>query len=106
MSSVAGFTIDSTGPDAQGVAQSANNITVGMNAVALVDGLQVERSDNNFGDVVQGVSINILSAQQVGEPAMIFTVQADQEAMKGRVQGFIDEYNKIIDFVNTQNAYS
>jgi flagellar hook-associated protein 2 len=106
VSTVAGFTIDATGPDAQGVAQSANNITVGMNAVALVDGLQVERSDNDFGDVVQGVSINILSAQQVGEPAMIFTVQADQEAMKGRVQGFVDEYNKIIDFVNTQNAYS
>jgi len=105
-SSVAGLTIDSTGPDAMGVAQSASNITVGTNAIALVDGLQVERSDNDFGDVIEGVTIDILSAQAAGEAPLIFTVEADQEAMKGRVQGFVDKYNEVIDFINAQSAYS
>lgn len=94
---IAGLTID-------GQAGSSNNITVGSNAVAVIDGLTVERSDNDFGDVIAGLSIDILSANQ-GQ-AMTFTVEPDREAIKGRVQELADAYNAVIDFVNEQNEYS
>ena len=102
--SIAGLTIDTTGPDGNGQAQSTNNITVGSNAVALIDGLTVERSDNDFSDVIAGISIDILSSNQ-GQ-AMTFTVEPDREAIKGRVQELVDAYNAVIDFVNQQNEYT
>jgi flagellar hook-associated protein 2 len=102
--SIAGLTIDTTGPDGNGVAQSQNNITVGNNAIALVDGLQVERTDNDFSDVVVGVSIDVLSAN-AGQQ-MTFTVEPDREAIKGRITELADAYNAVVDFVNEQSAYS
>ncbi len=102
--SIAGLTIDTTGPNPNGDAQSENNITVGKNAIALVDGLQVERTDNDFSDVIVGVSIDVLSANPGQQ--MTFTVEPDREAIKGRVTELVDSYNAVIDFVNEQSKYS
>jgi flagellar hook-associated protein 2 len=103
-SSVAGLTIDGTGPDVDGNPLSANNVAVGMNAVALVDGLRIERSSNEFGDVLPGVGIQVLSAND-GEP-ITFTVAADTEAIQAKVQALVDAYNDVISFINEQNEYS
>ena len=58
-SSIAGLAIDGTGPDSGGVAQSANNLVVGSNALAVVDGLTVERTTNELEGVLTGVSIDL-----------------------------------------------
>lgn len=103
-STVAGLSIDGTGPDGSGVAQSANNVTVGSNAVAIIDGLQVERSDNDFNGVVAGVDITVLSSDVGSE--ISFSVEADTESVKAKLQEFVDAYNEVISFANAQNAYS
>ena len=103
-STVAGLSIDGTGPDANGQALSASNITVGSNAVAIIDGLQVERSDNEFNNVVQGIDITVLSADVGTE--ISFSVEADKESIKAKVQEFVDAYNNVINFANAQNTYS
>ena len=96
-SSFAGLTIDSTvgGPD---------NVAVGSNAIARVDGLLVERSTNEFSGVVEGVSFEAIATTD-GLP-ISFSVSADVEAVRQGVQEFIDAYNRIVDFANTQNTYS
>jgi flagellar hook-associated protein 2 len=101
--SVAGLTLDSTPPDPQGLPGSRNNIVVGSNAVALIDGLVVTRSDNDFSDVVAGVSISLLEA----DPAttVTFTVEPDKTAIKKGVQDFVDAFNAVVDFVKKQNTY-
>jgi flagellar hook-associated protein 2 len=103
-SGVAGLSIAWVAPDASGNAQSANNLTVGANARAVIDGLAVERSSNDFDDVIDGVSIALLRA----DPArtLTFTVGADAEAIQGRIQGFVDAYNAVIDFVRAEQRYS
>jgi len=103
-STVAGLTIDGTPPDPSGNALSQNNITVGMNAMALVDGLQVTRSDNDFSGVVEGVGITVTKADP--DTTISFTVDPDKEAIKTGVQDFIDQYNAVIDFINGQSKYS
>lgn len=100
-STITGLTIDGTGPDPAGNPLSANNIVVGNNAVALIDGLTVERSSNEFNDVIEGVSITAIAVD-----ATTFTVSTDKEAIKSHVQDFVDAYNRVIDFVNGQNSYS
>ncbi len=103
-STIAGLTIDGTGPDGDGVAQSSNNITVGTNAQAIIDGLTVERTTNEFTDVIEGVTINLEAADPAEE--ISFTVAADTETIKGKLNTFVDAYNEIINFINQQNEYS
>lgn len=102
-STVAGLSINGAPPNGSGVAQSANNISVGRNAVAIVDGLRVERTDNDFDDVIAGVSISVLDAD-LGTTVQ-FTVESDKTAIKGRVKEFVDAYNDVIKFVRDQNKY-
>lgn len=101
---VGGLSIDTTGPDANGVAQSANNITVGANAVATIDGLTVTRDTNEFNDVIPGVDITLQSLTEEGP--ISFSVEPNTAAIKDGIQQFVDAYNAVIDFVNTQNSYS
>ena len=97
-SSVVGLTL--ADPNVGGT----SNVTVGSNASAMVDGILVERTDNDFSDVIQGVSISLLSADPANE--MTFTVTADKEAIKTKIQEFVDAYNEVINFVNAQNTYN
>jgi len=103
-STVTGLTIDGTAPDVDGNPQSANNVVVGSNAVAIIDGLTVERQGNLFGGVIQGVTIDALSTN-VGDP-ISFTVGADQELIKEKIQDLIDAYNEVNSFINKQNTYT
>lgn len=102
-STVAGLVVDGTGPDANGVAQSTNNISVGLNAVAIIDGLTVERTSNDFSDVIAGVSISLLDAQP-GTTAQ-FTVEPDKAAVKGKIKEFVNAYNEVTKFISKQNSY-
>lgn len=103
-SNITGLGFDASPPDANGNPTSANHISVGNNAIAVIDGLQVERSTNNFSDVVEGVTINALAA----DPAKTinFTVSPDSEKVKEGVQELVDSYNEIIRFINEQNQFS
>ncbi|MBK7878550.1 MAG: flagellar filament capping protein FliD [Planctomycetes bacterium] len=104
VSTVGGLTIDWVAPDGQGAAQSTDNITVGSNAVAEIDGLLVERETNEFGDVLAGISITATAADP--NKTITFTVEADHTAIKKKVKEFVDSYNKVISFVNAQSTYT
>lgn len=103
-STVTDLTIDGAEPDGQGLAQSVNNITVGLDAFAIVDGLEIQRSTNDFTDVIQGVSFTV----QAEDPSLqiTFTAQPDKAEIKSKVQGLVDAYNAVVSYVNTQNTYS
>lgn len=103
-SSVAALTIDATGPNGQGVAQSSNNLTVGNNAIAVIDGLQVERAGNDFSDVLAGVSISALSADPLKTTS--FTVEPNKESIKTKLKDFVEAFNKVMTFIHDQNKYS
>lgn len=100
---ITGLGIDGTGPDSEGVSQSANNITVGTNAVAMIDGLRVERSENSFNGVINGVDIDAISADP--NKQIQFTVEADTEVVKTQMKDFVDAYNEVLTFINGQNSY-
>lgn len=102
-SNVTGLTINSAAPNGSGVAQSPNNITVGQNAIAVVDGLTVERSTNEFTDVIAGVTFTAQSADPLTQ--ITFSAEPNKPAVKKKVQDLVDSYNAIINFTNTQNTY-
>lgn len=95
------LSIDNSPPDAQGESTSANNITVGNNAIALVDGLRVERSSNDFSDIFPGISLEL-----VGLGTTTFGVEPDRATMKSQMEEFIEAYNDVIDFINEENTFT
>lgn len=104
VNTVAGLSIDTTGPDSNGVAQSANNITAGNDAVAVIDGLTVTRDTNQFNDVIAGLSITAQTADP--NTTLTVSVTADTGAIKTKINDFVTAYNALVDFVNAQNTYT
>lgn len=96
-SSVAGLTLDGTigGP---------NHVAQASNAVVVLDGITIERTTNSFDDVLEGVTIDLLSA----DPSQEVTIQvgADNEAITERIQDLVDSYNEVVGFINEQNNYT
>ncbi len=102
---IAGLSITYSAPDANGDPTSANNLTVGNNAQAIIDDLQFERSSNDFSDVFTGLEINLLSTTPANTP-ITFTVDSDKEAIRENIDTFISAYNDVVGFINTQSTYT
>lgn len=79
-------------------------LTDASNAVAIVDGLRVERSTNVFDGVVEGLSFTAQS--ETGASSISFSVATDVESTKETLQEFIDSYNAVVGFISDQNEYS
>ncbi len=81
---------------------SLERIAQASNAVAVVDGLEIERSDNVFDAVVPGLSFTA-TGTTFGE--MTFSVEVDNEGVKENVKSFIDAYNAVTSFLGTQSEF-
>jgi len=97
------FQITGLTTDIAGLGATAT-LSTAADAIAVIDGLTVRREDNDFSDVIPGVSIQVESVSAFGEAT--FTVGADVDAIKGKISDFVDAYNEVIDFVNAQNTYT
>jgi flagellar hook-associated protein 2 len=82
----------------------ATRVSTAVNARVVIDGLTVERSGNLFSDVLPGVSFTV-SRTTVGAP-LSFTVAVDPSGIRDNVQGFVDAYNDVVEFINRQNTFS
>jgi flagellar hook-associated protein 2 len=79
-------------------------LTTAQNAIAEVDGLTVNRDSNVFADVVDGITFTAEAAD--ASKTISFTAAIDSEGIKSKLQGFVDAYNAVIAFTNTQNTYT
>lgn len=80
-----------------------DQIVKATNASIVVDGLTIERASNQFTGVLPGVDIDVLATTAGVES---FTIDTDKDAIKAELQGFVDAYNDVIDFIEKQNTYS
>ncbi len=78
-----------------------SQLTAASNAVAVVDGLTVQRSSNVFSDVLPGIAFTVAAVDTT-----TFTVDLDVEGMKENVKGFVDAFNEVMTFINDQNRFS
>ena len=78
-------------------------VTAASNAAVKLDGIDIVRSSNVFSDVLAGVSFTV--NELTGATPVTFTIDADPEGIKENIQGFVDAYNKVIDFINEQSEF-
>ncbi|MGD2018444.1 MAG: flagellar filament capping protein FliD [Planctomycetota bacterium] len=107
-SDVAGATeslsVNWSAPDLNGEAQSTNNVTVGNDALAKINGLEVRRADNTFTGVIEGVTLDLRSTTPSG-PVSI-SIDPDRAAVRGKIDDFVTAYNAVMEFMNTQNQFT
>ncbi|MCX7189818.1 MAG: flagellar filament capping protein FliD [Methylotenera sp.] len=68
-------------------------VQAAKNAVMEVDGITVTKASNTITDVVEGVTLNLLTTSSGA--SVNLAVASDQEAVKTSVTAFVDAYNKL-----------
>ncbi len=76
-----------------------------QDALLNVDGItDISKSSNTITDVIQGVTINLLSRSATGVPAVL-SVSNDSSSMQTAVQSFVDAYNTLNETLSSLTAY-
>ncbi len=78
-------------------------LTAAQDANVRIDGIFVTQSTNKIENFVEGVTLDLLAAD-VGNEVTI-SVGDDKEAMKGKIRGFVDAYNSVMQDISTYTSY-
>ena len=78
-------------------------VVQGKDAILTIDGGYVTKSSNSIGDVIPGVTLDLLKA----EPGTTITlsVTRDTDSIISKIKGFVDKYNAVMDFIVSQSRY-
>lgn len=73
-----------------------------LDAALNVNGLAVTSSSNQVEDVISGVTLNL---KNISASTVTIQVANDTEAVKSSIQGFVEAYNQVYSYINTQFQY-
>ena len=86
-----------------------NNIEASQNAIAFVDGIEVQSESNEFDNTIQNVSftVNALSPKDnAGEPiGTKLNIGFDKEGLEQKIRDFVDNYNSLADEIDKLTKY-
>jgi len=71
-------------------------VTAGQNAILNVDGQKIIRSTNDVS--INGVSVDL---KESTSEAITVTMKADSTSLKDTIKKFVEDYNTMIDLINT-----
>lgn len=75
---------------------TGGTVTSGKNAILSVDGQQIIRSSNNI--TIDGVSVEL---ETTSTEEITVTMEADSSALEDTITQFVEDYNTLIDLINT-----
>ncbi|MGA2025794.1 MAG: flagellar filament capping protein FliD [Syntrophobacteraceae bacterium] len=76
----------------------------GANAAFTVDGMSMSSSTNTVTNAIAGVTLNLLGADP--NTTLTVNVSPDTQAIEANINTWINAYNTVISYVNTQNTYT
>lgn len=78
-------------------------LQAGEDAEITVDGVTVYPTSNTVDDVIEGVTLNLKSAD--ASATLTLNVGRDNEAILEKVQGFVEAYNGVMGAIRAQTSY-
>ena len=78
-------------------------IQSGRDAQLKVDGTSLTRSSNTITDVISGVTLNLKKGQE--GTIITLNVNRDMDGLVNQIKGFVDKYNDVMSFIQTQSSY-
>ncbi|AUS95101.1 hypothetical protein CDQ84_03655 [Clostridium thermosuccinogenes] len=77
------------------------SITRGTNASLTIDGVDVERSTNEF--TIEGVTYKLQEMASGADPiSATVTVSSNPDELFEKIKGFVDKYNELVGLINTK----
>ncbi len=83
--------------------QVDEQLTAASNAIVEFNGLTLERESNEFTDVVPGLSFTI---ESLTDGPIDFSVSVDDETVLSELNDFVDSFNQVIGFINSQSTFN
>jgi flagellar hook-associated protein 2 len=80
-----------------------NQIVAAKDALVSVNGIDIQRSSNTITDAILGVTLSLKAKDQTTVATKV-TVSTDLAATGDKIQEFVDDYNAIVDFLETQSS--
>ncbi|HEY6508438.1 MAG TPA: flagellar filament capping protein FliD [Vicinamibacterales bacterium] len=96
------FTVNNALAGGTGVAFANPNAVEAVDASVTVNNVAVTSPSNTLTDVIPGATLT-LEGEDATETVHV-TVARDGERVKGKVEGFVEAYNELVDFVTSQRA--
>lgn len=88
---------------------SAANIQSAQNAIAYIDGIEVQSESNEFENTIQNVSfeVNEVSPKDANGDLLATTLDIgyDKEGLEKKIRDFVENYNSLIDEIDTLTRY-
>ena len=81
-----------------------NELQTAQGAIIVVDNVTINRDNNDFSDVLDGISLNVLNAEP--GTTLQLAITTDTSSVKGDILDFVDSYNALRDFILSQQAVS
>jgi flagellar hook-associated protein 2 len=74
-----------------------------QNASFTINGIDIDSPSNIVSSAVPGLQLTL--TQETTSPITV-TVTEDRETMEANIQAFVDAYNEVIDYIDTQSVYN
>ncbi|NDW14662.1 flagellar filament capping protein FliD [Alteromonas genovensis] len=88
---------------------SAANIESAKNAIAYIDGIEVQSTSNEFENTIQNVSFDVNEVSPKDSVGDFLTTKLDigfdKEGLDKKIRDFVDNYNALIDEIGTLTSY-
>ena len=78
-------------------------IIAGEDAAVEIDGVEVTDSTNIIDDIITGVTLNLVKEDD--SATVTLNVEHDISAIKSNIQDFVDKYNTVMSYINSQFSY-
>jgi flagellar hook-associated protein 2 len=90
----------------QGVTSNLTNTQTATDAIITVDGVtDIHRGSNTIDDVLQGVTLTLVSAPDASDNQTTLTVSRDTDAVVSKISSFVAAYNQANEFFETAQGY-
>jgi flagellar capping protein FliD len=80
-----------------GEQRALNPISTAQDAIITMEGIQIQRPDNEISDLVPGVT---LKAMDVSDKTVRLNIQPDRESIKDAIISFVGNYNRLLAEIN------
>ena len=87
---------------ALGLTSTTGTVSPGKNAILTVDGKEIIRSSNTV--TIDGVNVELEKTTAATGEEITVTMKADSSDLKDMITKFVDDYNTMIDLINTYTS--
>ncbi len=75
-----------------------------LNSEIEINGLNISRDSNSISDVLPGLTLNLLKAQESSEQAVTLTTDVNTNGVENLINPILNSYNELIKFLKSNNT--